>query len=311
MTSRLLKSAAAAALALAALAPATSSAYDGLVVFGDSLSDNGNLYALTGGASPPAPYWNGRFSNGPVAVEDMAADLHLGLQDYAYGGAQTGLGNLGGAALLGTGVQGQIGMYASAHGGTADAASLYVVWAGPNDFFAGTNMFNPNTAPTAVANMVGNLQSLYAMGARDFLVPLMPNLGVTPSATGAGAAYAGLAAQQSAAYDAALGAAAQQFAATHAGVQLKVFDTPTFFTQESAALASQGVNVTDSCFVAATASVCANPDDYLFWDGVHPTAMSHRLLGEALATTVPEPAGLALMIAGLGLVGAAARRRKA
>ena len=311
MRKRVLQTIAAAAFAAIATAPALAAApsYDGIVAFGDSLSDNGNLFALTGGATPSAPYWNGRYSNGPVAVEDMAADMHLGLQDYAYGGAQTGIGNLGGAALTGTGVSGQIGMYASAHGGAADAHSLYLVWAGPNDFFAGTNMFNPNTAPTAVGNMVGDLDTLYAMGARDFLVPLMPDIGVTPSATGAGAGYAALAAQQSALYDSELGAAMTQFAQTHAGVQMTVFDTPGFFDQQSPVLAAQGVNVTDSCFVAATGSLCANPDQYLFWDGVHPTAMGHQLLGQAFAGAVPEPAGLALMLAGLALVGAAARRK--
>lgn len=69
-----------------ALAPA--SPFSRLIVFGDSMSDNGNVAAATG-FYPPAPYAN-RFSNGPVAVEYMASALGLPLIDFAYGGATTG-----------------------------------------------------------------------------------------------------------------------------------------------------------------------------------------------------------------------------
>src|SRR5215475_162129 len=57
-----------------------------LVVFGDSLSDNGNLFALTGFPQPPA--WEGRASNGPVYAEQLAAFLHVHLDDRAIAGAE-------------------------------------------------------------------------------------------------------------------------------------------------------------------------------------------------------------------------------
>jgi len=70
--SRYLTGGALAALVVAACAfagSATAQDYDRLVVFGDSLSDNGNLFLATGGAQPPAPYYQGRFSSGPVFTE--------------------------------------------------------------------------------------------------------------------------------------------------------------------------------------------------------------------------------------------------
>jgi len=43
-------------------APATP--FSQIIAFGDSLTDTGRFYALTG--LPPAPYQEGRFSNGPL-----------------------------------------------------------------------------------------------------------------------------------------------------------------------------------------------------------------------------------------------------
>src|SRR5690348_8301717 len=70
--------------------------------FGDSLSDNGNLYALTGRTLPAAPYSSGRFSNGPVFTELLgnqilpAASLSSvgGNRNFAYGGATAAPGGL-------------------------------------------------------------------------------------------------------------------------------------------------------------------------------------------------------------------------
>ena len=56
-------------------------AYSDLVFFGDSLSDTGNVLLLTSTFSPPAfpgfPGAEGRFSNGPVWTEYLAAGLGL------------------------------------------------------------------------------------------------------------------------------------------------------------------------------------------------------------------------------------------
>ncbi len=56
------------------LASSAASAYSDIFVFGDSLSDSGNVFAATGGF-PPAPYYDGRFSNGPTYAEDLAGML--------------------------------------------------------------------------------------------------------------------------------------------------------------------------------------------------------------------------------------------
>jgi hypothetical protein len=84
---------------LASLASASSPAfaYTALYAFGDSLSDVGNAYIASGLKVPISPYDAGRFSNGPIWLEDLATKLHLapvmpslaGGTDFAFGGAQT------------------------------------------------------------------------------------------------------------------------------------------------------------------------------------------------------------------------------
>ncbi len=51
--------------------------YSKLYIFGDSLSDIGNIASATFGSDPGPYYWNNRFSNGPVWVEDL--DTGFGL----------------------------------------------------------------------------------------------------------------------------------------------------------------------------------------------------------------------------------------
>lgn len=97
--SRLLHGAAAAALMLAVVSAAGAAgaqSYSRLVVFGDSLSDNGNLYLATGGAAPASPpYFQGRFSSGPVFTERLGFNASnfmgpvTGSINYAFGGART------------------------------------------------------------------------------------------------------------------------------------------------------------------------------------------------------------------------------
>lgn len=115
---RLLRGAALGALTLAAVAAAgaaSAQSYNRLVVFGDSLSDNGNLFAITGQPASP-PYFQGRFSSGPVWTELLgfnalrAGGAVSGSINYAYGGAQTG------TAALPPGMRLQLSNYTAAGG---------------------------------------------------------------------------------------------------------------------------------------------------------------------------------------------------
>ena len=110
-----------------------------LVVFGDSLSDNGNLFKLTG--EPPPPYWEGRFSNGPTYAEQLAQLLGAHLNDRAFGGATASNSSPGVLLdpLTGTplpiNLPEQIGFYlAQLHGHRAPADTTAVIYIGNNDY---------------------------------------------------------------------------------------------------------------------------------------------------------------------------------
>jgi len=63
---------------IATLFVAFATDFSNIVIFGDSLSDNGNLYAQTKKLVPDArQYYQGRFSNGPVWVEYLADTLQI------------------------------------------------------------------------------------------------------------------------------------------------------------------------------------------------------------------------------------------
>ena len=72
--------------------PGWAASFTSFWVLGDSLSDPGNLYAATGGTTPVSPpYYEGRFSNGPVWAEHVADRFEakgLATGNFAYGGSK-------------------------------------------------------------------------------------------------------------------------------------------------------------------------------------------------------------------------------
>ncbi|RZL00157.1 MAG: hypothetical protein EOP36_16795 [Rubrivivax sp.] len=289
-------------------------AYSQIVAFGDSLSDNGNVFAATKGVIgfgvPTAPYWNGRFSNGPVAVEVMAQNLGVSLVNHAYGGALTGNTNRVGIPGL-PGIQTAVDQFTNglgAAGKTADASALYFLWGGANDFFSATDKLAA-VAPT-IANLTGQVSQLYGAGARDFFVTLMPDLANTRDAIAAGAGAQAQAHALSVAFNTNLSTALWGLQGSLSGATIRVFDPNPTLTAARDEILAAGGTASESCwtgnYTGTDGTLCANPDLHVLWDGVHPTAVLHHALGDAMAAAaVPEPstAGLALvglLIAGLG-----------
>jgi phospholipase/lecithinase/hemolysin len=164
-------------------------------------------------------------------------------------------------------------------------SELFVLWGGANDFFQG------QTDPAVPsANIAALVRTLHAAGAQQFLVLNLPPLGQTP-------AYLdtpdeGPMDARTIAFNAALAEDVAQLR-SDLGVSIEEVDAYGLFRQVVADPAAYGLtNVTQAAF--ADGNVVPNPDQYLFWDDVHPTRVVHRLL----ADSIPEPTSLALLLAG-------------
>jgi len=275
--------------------------FTSVVVYGDSLSDNGNLFAATGGTIPGPPYFDGRRSNGPVAVEQLAATLGVPLVDFAWIGATTGIGNYGdGGTPTSFGAFGLPGMQTELAGtagllGPFLSSGLFVVWGGANDFLAPSPLdsFPSGVIARGVSDVVGIAATLQGLGAQHILVPGMPDLGLTPFVQGLGPVTA---AQYSAITD---GFNALLLNGLPSGVHY--FDTASLLRSMVADPAAYGfTNVTSPCLVGVT--VCANPDEYLFWDDFHPTTATHAFVASGFAKeVVPEPSTLVLLTTAFAL----------
>jgi len=260
---------------------AASTPFSRIVVFGDSLSDTGNFYHLTGGQAPPAPYFEGRFSNGRLWLEYLAEDLGMQVlaeDNYAVAGATTGHlnSNNGLLGLQYPGLQDEISQFLSSHqDGGADPAALYIIWAGANDFFV---LLQSGGSPAdLVANGVKNLAQAIARlsqaGARQILVVNVPDLGLTPFGINSG-----MHAQITllcGAYNQALEATLDDLAV--GGIPTIRVDAFERLRQMVSSPVLFGfTNVTES-FLA----VGGEPSEFLFWDAVHPTTRGHEVLAVA------------------------------
>jgi outer membrane lipase/esterase len=213
----------------------------------------------------------------------------------------------------------QVGLFTLATGGHASSTALYTMWIGSNDVYTALAGLIGNTLSLAQAmtdltlaaqTEAAAVQALALEGAHTFLVPLVPDLGKTPDASGA----ASIASELSAGYNAAL-ATALLAVTTAAGADVRYVDTFGLIDNAVADPAAFGfTDATDPCYVGPLTgggSVCATPASYLFWDGEHPTAVGHADIAAAALVALPEPSTIALLpVAMLGLFAVRRRTRR-
>jgi outer membrane lipase/esterase len=302
------------ALVLSSTLPASQAAaqsqYSSITIFGDSLSDPGNIPKFFFGFNyPPPPYFENQFSNGPVYGKylDGLFGISSSLSDFAIGGAKSGAGNIGGLpgnptiGLPNAGIDGEISYYLQ-HNPRPSKTDLFIVWGGANDYFGdqaslGHLIGNPlkqyllgpsGPVTLTVGNLVDDIRRLAAIGVRNFVIPNLPDLGATPSFNGQALTKSQgqtLASTHNQALAAAMGALQQQL-----HVNITIVDIGTVFSDLLANPAKYGVDpnhIADQC-IQSPACV-AEHQHYVFWDDVHPTGFVQQTLAEVFFATLSAP----------------------
>jgi outer membrane lipase/esterase len=318
--------------ALLAASAVNAAGYSAEYVFGDSLSDNGNLAEVSGGFMDP-PSFDNSFTNGPVAVQLLAEGLGLSANaalwltkpsvpagtNYAVGGATSAADPKGGTP--GINLPDQVDAYNAFVSDHADPNALYVIMIGGNDV---RNAALQGTGDGAVADGVGTeameISTLADEGAKHFLIVNVPNVGLIPEFAEEAPTLAPEATQFSIDYD-------DELAAKLAGLKLgsgttltefNLFDFNENILKNAATLGFK--NTTDPCYAfqglptgTASNTGCStkNIDTFLYWNDIHPTAPVQALWAQGLRSAVPEPSTWAMLLVGFVGLGFAGYRRSA
>ncbi|MGD9690207.1 MAG: SGNH/GDSL hydrolase family protein [Phycisphaerales bacterium] len=354
-----------------------------IVIFGDSLSDTGNILNRTralGGIEdrPEAPFYsNGRWTNGSdntgipdpndptrripnpalnlsrvssamgVWHERLATRLTVpaatdslgGGRNYAYGGAvtrQNQFTDFGPTQQIGSQVR---NLYRPQR--LADTErTLFVMWGGGNDIRdaaianGATRESVLAAADTAVANMEANIRFLKEMIHPNqsvfVLWPNLPPLGTIPDAQRLPAAIRTAMTDASARFTTLQATAVMNlrnaFPRGSGGLDLAVLDIERLFGDLVAGnLDFRPTNTTQPIIEALDSDGGSNfsgltfrprpnpahmapvdPDAFVFWDQVHPTARVHQSIGDAALRVVPAPGAASVLVMGL----LAMRRRR-
>jgi phospholipase/lecithinase/hemolysin len=301
------------AIATATVHTESRTPFSRIVAFGTSLSDSGNAFALRGGTNTPpdylldpllvpsAPYARGghHFSDGATWIEQFARSTGLsGSAGPALRSAGTATNYAVGAARahedgVNFNLSAQVDAFLQDIGGAAPSDALYTIEMGGNDIRDALVAYPSGSgailqaANIAIAN---NILSLYAAGARNFIVWRAPNVGLTPAirmldrvSPGAMQLTTGL----TMAFNGGLDGVVKQLSPLP-GIRIVRLDAFGLLNDIVADPAAFGLtDVTSACVTPNVPPfTCQEPDEFLFWDGIHPTRAVHAIIAQEAASAL-------------------------
>jgi phospholipase/lecithinase/hemolysin len=270
------------------LAASRGSTFSAYYAFGDSLSDTGR-----NPATPAGSYYNGRWSNGPLWVEYLSANLGL-----TYNPSNNW-------AISGSTTSDLLSQITNVPASSELHTAIFSVLSGGNDFLNNAGLGENDSGwglvvTDAVSNITLTVTTLYTNGAREVIVGNLPNVGQTPAFNGTPAGYANYVDTKVALFNTLLLSSMTNAMQHNAGLRIylvnfngtlsNVLNAPTaygFTVTTNGAL--EDPNLTDKSFNGPGAN-------YVFWDTIHPTTKMHALIGAAAYACV----GVEMAFAGNG-----------
>ncbi|OGT45755.1 MAG: hypothetical protein A3E83_04810 [Gammaproteobacteria bacterium RIFCSPHIGHO2_12_FULL_41_20] len=170
---------------LISFSSALASDFKHIAFFGDSLSDNGNLYKYFLHVIPKSPpYFQGRFSNGPIWAESFGKyyndNYHVDYKIYAVGGATAIFHKPTQGFVTLTTLSFEVNQYLLGHLFKNKSDTLYSFFIGANDYLFDKTT-DSNLVTTQVVNAITKaVTTLADRGGKDFLILNMPDLSKTP-----------------------------------------------------------------------------------------------------------------------------------
>lgn len=294
---------AAAALASAAAANSTLT----LNIFGESFSDQGNLFNYTNGTVPrPAlGYWKGRFTNAPGVWADrlnstLGNSTNVTSYNFAFGGS-TACAYPQLVSPLPT-VLDQAQLFAASvasneNFSTSSNSSIAIIWAGTGDIVALSSGLPVNVAITFPATIPPCIQNAAEVLMQSQLFTAVLIAGLPPIDLAPFSIQDGVASQ-----------IAPLVQAINSGLTQVVLDLQAEYTNQTVLYWDVASDMTTainnatlfnnsnavSCLNASldfdpflpsgpgVSSICQDPDSYFFYDGIHPTSAGHKIIAESL-----------------------------
>ncbi|MBN1930784.1 MAG: SGNH/GDSL hydrolase family protein [Desulfobacterales bacterium] len=301
------------------ISPAHARKIEEIIVFGDSLSDTGNLYVTSNMTFPESPpYYNGRFSNGLVWVEYLALRINievpvpsnLGGTNYAWGGAETGYGlSARGTPNVGEQIKYFLGTDPENHNLPKDN-QLFIVWAGSNDFNNTSGLLpDPQNLVKNITKHIETLALTVPETKLTFLVPNLPPLGQTARAHCLGLYYPNIPPMLdylSVEFNTLLANELKELKRELKklySIKVKIFQLDIYALTQEMLMNPEVfgfINITDTARLGADAMGCPldvtalnegvvdNADEYLFFDDIHPSSTFHQVVAERALELIYE-----------------------
>ncbi|CAG8529344.1 12198_t:CDS:2 [Acaulospora morrowiae] len=294
-----------------------------IVAFGDSLTDNGNLWKMSNGTIPPGDsYFQGRWTNGHVWVEFVESRLVAKLTDCAFGGALTEKNLNGSKSEKFLSIYSVPSVKEQVEGILPNITKFppqttFTFWSGSYDYM---KIFENNltiTPTDIIASIQNSVSLLSSSGARRFLFLNIPPIHRIPHYK----SYNNLTRLRDLVekHNILLNETISNITRSKR-IQAQVFDVWGFAERVLSDPRKFGFkNTVDSCLnkqefvngtglnkvtgqnvVSSSIKTCENPDEYLWWDDMHPTTKAHELLAKEIIMFLKSLDGSCLYLASCG-----------